>query len=208
MKLLLKKSIASAMCAGIIFSSGIYITPAVAAENPNTMTISSVKSGNAYIPEGTRLKIELTKELSSKTAKVGDIVPLRIIENLIINDVVVIPAGTKVKGVVTTARKSGGLGRGGKLEFQVVSVNTVNGVKVPLQYTKGDKKGSDGGAIAVFAAVSIVGGLFMKGKNVVFNEGLEFEAEVTADTDLNVSLGELKDAMDPSKAHGTTITIR
>jgi len=66
----------------------------------------------------------------------------------------------------------------------------------------------DGGAVAVFAAVSIVGGLFMKGKNVVFNEGLKFDAEVTADTDLKVSLENLQEAMDTSKPHGVSITIQ
>lgn len=208
MKNYLKKSVAVVVCAGMLAGSGIYAAPVFAAESQETMTISSVKKGNAYIPGGTILKIELAKELSSKTAKVGDPVQLRIVENLIINDVVVIPSGTRVKGVVTKARKSGALGRGGKLEFSIVSVDTLNGVTVPLEYTKGDKKGGDGGAVAVFALVSVVGGLFMKGKNVVYNEGLQFDAEVSADVDLNVPLNGLKAAMDTSKPRGTSITIR
>ena len=47
----------------------------------------------------------------------------------------------------------------------------------------------------------------MKGKNVVFNEGLQFDAEVTADTDLKVPLDDLAEAMDASKPHGVSITI-
>ena len=204
----MRKFIAAAICAGMLFGQGLYATPAFAAENPpSVMKIAPVKRGNAYIPEGTTLQIELTEELSSKKAKVGDAVPLRLVENLIINDVIVIPAGSKVKGVVTKSRKAGGLGRGGKLEFQIVSVNTINGVKVPLQYTKGEHGAGDGGAVAVVAFVSIVGGVFMKGKNVVYNEGLKFEAKVTADIDLNVPLNGLKDAMDASKPHGVSITI-
>ena len=205
----MKKFVAAAICAGLIINSGIYATPAFAAENPPTvMRIAPVKKGNAYIPEGTTLQIVLTKELSSKKAKVGDEVPLRVVENIIINDVIVIPAGAKVKGVVTKARKAGGLGRGGKLEFSIVSVQTINGVKVPLQYTKGEHGAGDGGAVAVFAVVSIVGGIFMKGKNVVYNEGLKFDAEVTADVDLNVPLENLQEAMDESKPHGVSITIK
>lgn len=192
----------------MLFGQGLYATPAFAAENsPAVMKIAPVKRGNAYIPKGTTLQIELTEELSSKKAKVGDAVPLRLVQNLIINGVVVIPAGSEVTGVVTKARKAGGLGRGGKLEFQIVSVDTINGVKVPLQYTKGEHGAGDGGAVAVVAFVTIVGGVFMKGKNVIYNAGLKFDAKDTADIDLNVSLGGLKDAMDASKPHGVSITI-
>lgn len=205
----MKKFVAACLCAGILFTSGLYATPAFAEYNsPAEMKIAPVKTGNAYIPEGTKLQIELTREISSKKSKVGDLVPLRVVENLIINDVIVIPAGAKVRGVVTKARKAGGLGRGGKLEFQIVSVQTINGVKVPLQYTKYQHGAGDGGAVAVFAVVSIIGGAFMKGKNVVFNEGMRFEAEVTADVDLNVPLDGLKEAMDESRPHGVSITIQ
>jgi len=43
-------------------------------------------------------------------------------------------------------------------------VDTINGVKVPLQYTKGEHGAGDGGAVAVVAFASIIGGIFMKGK--------------------------------------------
>ena len=205
----MRRFVAAAICAGMLFGQGLYAAPAFAAENPpQVMRLAPVKRGNAYIPKGTTLQIELTKELSSKKAKVGDLIPLKIVQNLIINDVVVIPAGAEVKGVVTKARKAGGLGRGGKLEFTIVSVDTINGVKVPLQYTKGEHGANEGGAVAVVVFVSIVGGIFMKGKNVVYNEGLRFDAEVAANVDLNVPLNGLRDAMDASKPHGVSITIQ
>lgn len=209
MKNLLKKIVAAGVCVSLLFGSGMYVTPAFAEEKtPNSITITKIPEGNAYIPKGTVLQIELTKELSSKKAKVGDLVPLRLVENLIVNDVIVAPAGSEVKGVVTTSRKAGLLGRGGKLEFVVVSVQTINGVEIPLQYTKGEHGDNDIGAVAVVAFVSIIGGVFMKGKNVVYNEGLRFNAAVTADTDLKVPLDGLKEAMDESKPHGVNITIK
>ena len=48
----------------------------------------------------------------------------------------------------------------------------------------------------------------MKGKNVVYNEGLKFDAEVTADVDLNVSLENLQEEMNASKPQGVSITIK
>ena len=204
----MKKFVAAAICAGMLFNSGIYVAPVFAAKKPaEAVEVTKIPEGNAYIPKGVILKVELTKELSSKKSKVGDSVPLKLVENLIVNGVIVAPAGSDVKGVVTKARKAGGLGRGGKLEFTIVSVKAINGVEIPLQYSKYQHGAGDGGAVAVVAFVSIVGGIFMKGKNVVFNEGLQFDAEVTADTDLKVPLDELAEAMDASKPHGVSITI-
>lgn len=210
MKFTTKKFVAVALCSAVIACQGIYTTP-VFAENTETiqeMQTSSIPAGNAYIPKGTVLAVELTKEVSSKKAKVGDDVPLKLVENLIVNDIVVIPAGTEVKGVVTESRKAGGFGRGGKLEISIVSVKTLNGIEIPLEYTNRQHGAGDGGAVAVAAAVTLVGGIFMKGKNVVLNEGLQFDAEVTNDTDLKVSLENLKEEMDASKPHGVSISIK
>lgn len=173
MKNFSKKSVVAALCAGIIFSSGIYPAPTLAAEEvAQEIEISKVVEGNAYIPKGTVLEVELTGEISSKKSKVGDTVPLKLVENLIVNDVVVVPAGSEVKGVITVSRKAGGFGRGGKLEFKIISVKALNGVEIPLDYTNYKHGAGDGGAVAVAAAVSVVGGLFMKGKNVTYNPGM------------------------------------
>lgn len=129
-------------------------------------------------------------------------------DNIIINDVIVIPAGTPVEGVVTKATKSGMFGRSGKLEFTITSVKTINNVQIPLEYTAFKKAGHDGGAIAVAAVVSFVGGMFMKGKNVEFPAGSHFQAKVVSDTDLLVKLSDLAAAMDPNKPHGVAIMLK
>ncbi|MDD6697955.1 MAG: hypothetical protein PUE51_06370 [Veillonellaceae bacterium] len=173
----------------------------------STEVVSTIPKGEAYIPKGTKLEVSLAKELSSKKAHVGDPVPLKLDENLVINNVVVIPAGTEVEGVVTQARKAGGLGRGGKLEFAITSIKTKNNVEVPLDFHKGEHGAGDAGAAAVFAAVSIVGGLFMKGKNVIYNEGMKFDVEVTKDTDLKTKLTDLEETM-ANAQQGVVVTIQ
>ena len=67
---------------------------------------------------------------------------------------------------------------------------------------------NDGGAVAVVAVVSILGGALMREANVSFPEGSVFEAKVAADTDLNVTIDELPEAMNPEKPHGVAITIQ
>ena len=174
----------------------------------NGVVVGKIPEGQAYIPKDTIINIELTSELTSKKAKKGDTVPLQTLENIIINGVTVVPAGTKVEGTVTKATGSGLFGRAGKLEFTIDSVRALNGVKIPLQHTTLKEAGSDGGAIAVAVAVSLIGGLFMKGKNVSFPAGSKFNAIVTADTDLNVKLDDLASAMNPNVPHGVSITLK
>ncbi len=181
-------------------------TPSILQEEK--LKVSTIPKGEAYIPKGTVIDVELTSEISSKTCHKGDIVPLQTLSNLVINDVMIIPAGTKVNGVVTVARKNGMFGRSGKLEFTINEVKTLNNIKVPLQYVGKKKAGDDGGAVAVAAAVTLVGGLFMKGKNVSFPAGTEFEATVSSDTDLQVPLNELENAMNESHPNSVVIKIK
>ncbi len=226
MKKRLSKTVAVAVCASVLASPVLgpvaYAAPEEGQEVAETEAkpfvpsvlrekeeaVSKIPEGHAYIPKDTILNMELETEITSKKAKVGDDVPLVTMENIIINDVVVIPKGSRVNAKVTKATGSGLFGRAGKLEFMIESVETINGVKIPLEYTTIREAGSDDGAIAVVAAVSIIGGLFMKGKNVTFPAGSKFAAKVVADTDLNVPLDRLAEELNPDKPHGVSITLK
>lgn len=173
----------------------------------NTLTVSTVKRGNAFIPRGTVLEIEISRTFSSKNFKEGDAVPLRLAENLIVNDVVVAPRFSRVKGIVTRARKAGGFGRSGRLEFKIISFRTLNGIEIPLEFSLEEKGRADKGAVPVAVFVSLVGGAFMKGQNVTIQQGTRFEAEVPSDTDLEVSLDDLKHVMESNAKQGVKVTI-
>ena len=99
-------------------------------------------------------------------------------------------------------------GRSGKLEFSITDVKTRNNIRVPLQYAGQKKAGDDGGAVAVAATVTLVGGFFMKGKNVSIPAGTQFEAAVASDTDLQATLADLKDIMDEAQPNSVVITLK
>lgn len=176
-------------------------------ETTATVKTSSVVAGHAYIPKDTNINLELIDPISSKKSKEGNTFRLKTIENLLINDVVVIPANQEVLGTITKARKNGMLGRKGRLEFKIDSIKTINGVNVPLTAEVKGKGHSDNGAVAVAAAVSLVGGLFMKGTNIYYEPGQKFVAVVSTDTDLNASVEDLPNAMNPSKPTGQNIVL-
>lgn len=220
------KAISIALCTTTLSLSSIYIAPAFAAENTDTtntetphkfvpsilreqeIEMSKIPKDHVYIPAKTKIDLSLTQTIDSKTAHKGDPVEFKTLSNIIVNNVIVIPAGTLVSGTITKARSAGGMGRSGKLEFTVTSINTINNVAVPLSYNSSKSGQGDGGAVAVFAAVSIIGGLFMKGTNVQCVAGTKIETSVSDDTDLNVTFDNLADAMDVTKPHGVSITLK
>lgn len=168
---------------------------------------SSVVPGHVYIPKRTALEVQLLDRLDCKKVQKYQPVDFKTSENLIVNGVVVIPAGTIGKGYVYEVQKPGGFGRKGVLRIAAYEIKTINGVKVPLMKGLEGKGKTDGGAVAVAAAVSLVGGIFMKGSGVVYEPGTNFTVEVKQDTDLQCTPEELEKAMDPNVPRGQVIYV-
>lgn len=171
------------------------------------VTIANVLPGHIYIPKKTMLNVELIEPANSKTHKKNQQVEFKTTENLIINGVVVIPKGTVGMGYVYEVQKAGGFGRKGVLRIAGKEIKTLNNVSVPLRKGLEGKGKTDGGAVAVAAVVSLVGGLFMKGSNIKYPAGTDFQVEVRDNVDLGVTPEELKDAMNPDIPHGQEIVI-
>lgn len=171
------------------------------------VTIANVLPGHIYIPKKTMLNVELVEAANSKTHKKNQQVEFRTTENLIINGVVVIPKGTIGMGYVYEVQKAGGFGRKGVLRIAAKDIKTVNNVTVPLKKGLEGKGKTDGGAVAVAAAVSLVGGLFMKGSNINYPAGTDFQVEVRENVDLGVTQDELAEAMNPNVPYGQEIVV-
>lgn len=146
--------------------------------------------------------------MDCKKAKKYQSVDFRTTENLIINDVIVIPAGTIGKGYVYEVQKPGGFGRKGVLRIAANEIKTVNGIKVPLMKGLEGKGKTDGGAVAVAAVVSLAGGFFMKGAGITYEPGTDFVVEVRNDTDLQCTADGLAKAMYPKIPRGQVIYIK
>ena len=86
-------------------------------------------------------------------------------------------------------------------------IKTLNNIAVPLRKGLEGKGKTDGGAVVVAAAVSLVGGLFMKGSNINYPAGTDFQVEVRDNVDLGVTPDELAEAMNPAVPHGQEIVV-
>lgn len=171
-------------------------------------TIEGVENGHIYIPKGTKLNVELLEMATSKKLKKNQLVEFKMVENLIINGVIVIPKDTIGVGYVYEVQKAGGFGRKGVLRIAGKEIKTLNNITVPLKKGLEGKGKTDGGAVAVAAAVSLVGGLFMKGTNIEYPAGTNFEVEVRNNVDLQTTPENLKEAMNPNIPHGIELNIQ
>lgn len=181
---------------GVITLSLVGSTICFAAQNTSTTTtpaVSTVASGNVYIPKGTMIKCETITPVNSGVNNVGDRVSFKTVESLVINGVVVIPAGTAGEAIVKSVKRAGAWGKGGGIELEAKNTKTINNVEVPL--TLDTKKYGGGQAMVVpWLLIGIFSG-FIHGKNQDIPTGTKFTAAVDADVDLGVKPELLADAM-------------
>jgi hypothetical protein len=127
------------------------------------------------LPDGTPIRMKLGKAISSADAKVGDEVSLEVSEDVIVDDLLIIPKGASALGVVNEAEPKKALGRGGKLGVLVRSVRLANNDQAVLR-SGGEGKGSSSTAGVVIPV--------MRGKDITFQTGMEITAYVNGDTRL------------------------
>jgi hypothetical protein len=91
-------------------------------------------AGNGIVPSGTELDVRLEQALNSDTNQVEDRFEATTVVDLRENGRVVIPAGSRVRGVVTAVRDAGRVERKGELQLSFDQI-TVNGRNYPLRGT-------------------------------------------------------------------------
>ena len=101
----------------------------------------------SLLEDGTPVKLRLNRNVSSADAQVGDGVDFKVLEEVAINGVVVIPKGGLALGTVTEAQPKRRMARGGKLDMNVDSVRLLDGEKAALRAVKEAKGGGHTGAM-------------------------------------------------------------
>jgi hypothetical protein len=82
-----------------------------------------VKTDSIYLlPAGTRIRLRMDGEISSKFSSVNDTFLARVAMPVMIRDVNVLPAGTLFEGRITMASPAGLLSRNGRLDLQIETV--------------------------------------------------------------------------------------
>jgi hypothetical protein len=150
-------------------------------------------SQTVTIPAATIVTMKNLDELNSKTVNKGDTARFTVAEDVVVDGVVVIPAGMETDATITRARKAGHFGRDGKIEITYDTIRASDNTPVALtigEKTKEEYKrtagavGASAAGAIILGPVGLVGGLFVNGNNVDFPAGTEMYAETKTDTEV------------------------
>ena len=168
------------------------------------------------LPAGTRIRLKIDVELSSRVASVNDTFIATVAKPLIIRDVVALPVGTIIEGRVTSVSKAATGGHNGSLEPVFESLRFTNTAPIKIDGVLVHKMVAPSSSMLTF--LSIVGGtvigavlgaaskahngaligagvgagagtgvaLLRKGKDVRIRTGEEFEIELKREVVLPV----------------------
>jgi hypothetical protein len=146
------------------------------------------------LEDGTAVTLRLGRTLSSADAHAGDRVDFKVAEEVSINRIVVILRDSPASGTVIAAHKKRRMGRAGKLDVSIDSVQLADGEKVTLRAVKESQGGSHtgimaGGMVATSLIVWPVAPVFllMHGKDVTIPEGTEVTAYISGDVKLDLA---------------------
>lgn len=169
-----------------------FATPGAAQDaSPATPSVVMTAPSSTVLRTGTPVVLRLLERITTKdkVAKINDRVRMEVAEAVLVNDVVVIPAGSPATGELTDVRNKGMWGKSGRIVGRVLTVNA-NGRTIRLSGTF-DSKGGSGtvGAVAVSALVFLPAGFLMTGKSAEFAAGTTIRGFIDEDVPLTIEAG-------------------
>ena len=171
------------------------------------------------LPANTVFKISLNEEVSSKTNLEGDEVHFTVQEDVKEGDVLVLPRGAQGSGVITKVSRPKMFGRSGELEISFNQVFSIDEEEIPTvlgpearEKLKMEAAAVGASAIGALALgpIGLVGGLFVKGKDVNMPAGTELYIQTQADVNtrgMQQAPGAPKPILRRVKAAGKTAEV-
>jgi hypothetical protein len=153
-----------------------------------TSPIAAPITTGAVLRTGTEVPLKLSEMLTTKgkVLKAGQRVHLEVAEPVLVNGVVVIPAGSPAMGEITEVRNKGMWGKSGHFAGRVL-YTTVNGRQLRLTGVFDDKGTAGGvGAVAASAVLIPVAGFFMTGTSAKMEMGTPVKGFMDEDVQLTM----------------------
>lgn len=164
----------------------------------NLTKLASYKDGNipvqtVSLPKDNVIKIEFTEPLSTKQNRAGDTVHFKAADNLYVNDVLVLPKGSRGTGNIKKVVQPGIFGKDGRIDINFTSIAGVDGTQIPVtvgELSKQKISSAAGagaatiGGLIVLGPVGLVGGAFVKGAPANIPAGSYTFVQTAEDTEL------------------------
>lgn len=147
----------------------------------------SVHPVTVTVPKQTLIRIKLLSPVTSAKNQVGDAVPFEVVDDVILDNKLAIPAGSQGVGRVTAVDSAGRLGKDGRLQIDFGSVPAIDGTPIRLSVdqraTEQNKSlelaaGASMAGVILLGPIGLVGGYFVRGQDVTIESNRPFYVEV------------------------------
>ncbi len=151
----------------------------------------SVPLEQVTVPKNTVIKIALTQEVNAKKVKAGDTIRYKVAEDVIVGGMLVFAKGQPGEGTVKKVDQARNFGRDASIDTDFHTTKAMDGTDVKTFVGEESKQQMKSYAMAAGASVAgmlllgpigIIGGAFVKGKNIELPEGTELFIQTQDDT--------------------------
>jgi len=181
------KSLALASAAMLVCSTATAQTTMPVAP---VAAVAAANYSTAVLRTGTEVPLKLSEGLTTKgkKLKVGQRFHMEVAENVVMQDQVVIPAGSPAIGEISEVRNKGMWGKSGHLTARIMYV-TVNGRQIRLSGGFDDKGVTGTAGVVGAIALVPVAGFFMTGTSAMIPMGTAVKGFVDEDVPLTMAAG-------------------
>ena len=143
------------------------------------------------MPTNTLVKVSLVTPVNAKNIKKGDRVEIKAEEDVVEGGRLLFAKGAPGYGEVVKVRQAAVFGRDAEVQIEFKTLRTMDGTDVPMTLGEESKEkmqsmayaaGASIAGIALLGPIGIIGGAFVKGKNVDLPAGTEIYIQTAAPT--------------------------
>lgn len=136
----------------------------------------------------TTIPLEFCDSLDSRTAKKGDVVALKVVDDVTIDGKLRFRKDADASGIVEGVEKPGRFGKRAQIKLRLDWAKDVNGQEVALaSYTTGHRfepgaAGAGLGGALLLGPIGLLGGALIKGGHLVIKKGTRIQGRVLAES--------------------------
>ncbi len=145
------------------------------------------------VPRNTLIKVALVDPVNTKNLKKGDVIRYKVADDVIVSGKLVFAKGEPGEGVVTKVKQARNFGRDAELDIDFKQTKSIDGTYVNTFIGEEAKEqmkslamaaGASLAGMIILGPIGVIGGAFVKGKNIDLPEGTEFYIQTKDDTTL------------------------
>lgn len=143
--------------------------------------------------ENQLIRVELLEKITSETARRGEKVPYRVIEDIKVKNNLIIPKGSRGYVEITQIEEAGKMGKDGDIKIAFPELETIDGTNIQVAIQEEAKEENETQKLAIGASVlgtallglpGVVAGYFVEGKDEEIPAGSEMYIQVIESKEL------------------------